>query len=96
MRDTTFNYVQDYELLSFCNIFSQILQFVCAFVSESLPITFYHTTHTVATVTFLLPVHSRRCLWNDEALLQVTEHIIQHPDVGGVTLFRVVCRPHGF
>lgn len=90
MQSITFSYIHDYELLSFCNIFSQIC------VSEIIPITFYNTTHTVATVTYNLPVHSRRCLWDDEALLQVTEHIIQHPNVGGVALFRVVCRPHGF
>lgn len=54
------------------------------------------TAAVTQTEMYLPPEHSWRRLWDDEALLQVAEHIIQHPHVGGVTLFGVVCRSHGF
>lgn len=47
-------------------------------------------------VRFLLPENARGRLGQKEALLQVTQHIIQHPHVGGVALFRVISRPHHF
>lgn len=47
-------------------------------------------------VSFLLPENTRGCLGQNEALLQVTQHIIQHPHVGGVALFGVVSWPHHF
>lgn len=49
-----------------------------------------------ATPHVLPPVHSWSWLGADEALLQVTENIVQHPDMGRIALFGVVCRPHHF
>lgn len=44
----------------------------------------------------LPPVHAWSWLWADEALLQVTENIVQHPDMSRIALFGIICRPHHF
>lgn len=65
-------------------------------ITNKRPTTLHQRPTPTLAVTPLPPVHSRWCLWDDEALLQVTQYIVQHPHVGWVTLLGVVRWPHGF